>query len=160
MSRPIPSLLLGLLLSGIVPLAFGAETAPKPEAPKPNATTPDAAPKEQRLVYIAVVGAPGDGEKALSEALANRLAAIGVASGSAQATNVYLVEGTVKIVEAKSGRQGVRIDWTVFAPDGRTLGGVSQMKLVRRGTLDKKWGAAADAAARDAASEIVKLLPQ
>ena len=38
-------------------------------------------------------------------------------------------------------------------------GGVSQTKLVRKGSLDKKWGAAADAAARAAANAIVKLLP-
>ena len=44
--------------------------------------------------------------------------------------------------------------------DGSTVGGVSQTKLVRKGSLDKKWGAAADAAARAAASEIVKLLPR
>ena len=107
-----------------------------------------------------MVGAPGDGEKALTDALASRLSAAGIAAGSAQATNAYLVEGTVKVAAAKGGRQSVHIDWTVFAPDGRTLGGVSQVKLVHKGSLDKTWGPAADAAARAAASEIAKLLPQ
>ena len=45
----------------------------------------------------------------------------------------------------------MRVGWSVFEPDGTTLGGVSQTKLVRKGSLDRKWGAAADAAARAAA---------
>ena len=45
----------------------------------------------------------------------------------------------------------MRIDWTVFGPDGTTLGGVSQTRIVRKGSLDRKWGPAADAAARAAA---------
>ena len=143
--------MVALLLVATAPAALGAET----DAAKPAAT-----PQAKRLVYIAVVGAPGDGEKALTDALASRLSAAGIAAGSSQATNAYLVEGTVKVAAAKGGRQSVRIDWTVFAPDGRTLGGVSQVKLVRKGSLDKTWGPAADAAARAAASEIAKLLPQ
>lgn len=139
--------------------AFGAETdAAKPamaDATKPDAVKPDTAP----LAYVAVAGASGDGEQALTAALTKRLAAIGVKPGSAQATDVYSVEGTVRVTAAKGGRESVRIDWTVFAPDGSTLGGVSQTKLVRKGSLDKKWGAAADAAARAAASEIGKLIP-
>jgi hypothetical protein len=62
------------------------------------------------------------------------------------------------LAAANGGRQSVRIDWTIFEPDGNTLGGVSQTKLVRKGSLDKKWGAAADAAANAAANAIVKLL--
>jgi hypothetical protein len=52
----------------------------------------------------------------------------------------------------------VRIDWTIFGPDGNTLGGVSQTRIVRKGSLDRKWGPAADAAARAAAWEISKLI--
>src|SRR5262249_35611622 len=124
------------------------------EPPKPVAM------KEAALAYISVTGASGDGEQALSSALAKRLTVAGVKQATALADNVYSVEGIVKLATAKGGRQAVRIDWTVFAPDGMTLGGVSQTKLVRKGSLDKKWGAAADAAARAAANAIVKLLPR
>jgi hypothetical protein len=137
----------GLLLSGFAAQASGAD--------KDATAKPDEAP----LAFIAVAGAPGDGEQALTAALTKRLSAVGVTPASAQATNVYSVEGTVRVTATKGGRQSVRIDWTVFAPDGSTLGGVSQTKLVRNGSLDKKWGAAADAAARAAANEIVKLIP-
>jgi hypothetical protein len=135
---------LGLL--GPASVAFGVDK---------DATKPDEAP----LAFIAVVGAPGDGEQALTAALTKRLSAIGVKPGSAQAIDVYSVEGTVRVTAAKGARESVRIDWTVFAPDGSTLGGVSQTRVVRKGSLDRKWGAAADAAARAAAGEIVKLIP-
>jgi hypothetical protein len=124
---------------------------------EPDSINPEAKP-EAPLAYITVAGAPGDGEQALAAALGKRLAAAGVKTASALDTNVYSVEGIVKATAVKGGRQAVRIDWTIFGPDGTTLGGVSQTKLVRKGSLDRKWGAAADAAARAAATAIVKLI--
>jgi len=143
------ALFCALIFVSLPPPALAADKEPQ----KP------AAVKEAALAYISVTGASGDGEQALSSALAKRLTVAGVKQATALADNVYSVEGIVKLVTAKGGRQAVRIDWTVFAPDGMTLGGVSQTKLVRKGSLDKKWGAAADAAARAAANAIVKLLP-
>ena len=144
--------LCSVLLAGWLALpTFGAENeTPKPVAP--------AVAKAGPLAYIAVAGAPGDGEQALSAALANRLSAVGIKPVAALAANVYSVEGIVKVTAAKGSRQAVRIDWSIFGPDGATLGGVSQTKFVRKGSLDKRWGAAADAAARAAANEIAKLL--
>jgi hypothetical protein len=136
-----------------MPAVMGAE----PDAAEPEAAKPEA--KQQApLAYISVAGAPGDGEQALAAALGKRLSVSGVKTASALAGNVYSVEGIVKMTPAKGGRQSVRVDWTVFGPDGTTLGGVSQTKLVRKGSLDRKWGAAADAAARSAATPIVKLI--
>ena len=84
--------------------------------------------------------------------------AAGVKTATSFAANVYSVEGIVKVAAVKGGRQSVRIDWTIFGPDGKTLGGVSQTRIVRKGSLDRKWGAAADAAARAAATPIAKLI--
>src|SRR6476646_7706526 len=144
--------LCSVLLAGwLAPPTFGAENeTPKPAAP--------AVAKAGPLAYIVVAGAPGDGEQALSAALTNRLSTVGIKPVAALTANVYSVEGIVKVTAAKGSRQVVRIDWTIFGPDGATLGGVSQTKLVRKGSLDKRWGAAADAAARAAANEIAKLL--
>jgi hypothetical protein len=69
-------------------------------------------------------------------------------------------EGIIRVTAAKGGKQSVRIDWTIFDPDGNTLGGVSQTKIIRKGSLDRKWGPAADAAAGAAVDDIVKLLPR
>ena len=100
----------------------------------------------------------GDGEQALAAALGKRLSAAGVKTATSFAANVYSVEGIVKVTAVKGGRQSVRIDWTIFGPDGNTLGGVSQTRIVRKGSLDRKWGPTADAAARAAAWEISKLI--
>lgn len=141
------------MAAGLGPVAMGAET----DAAKPNAAKPEAKP-EAPLAYIAVAGAPGDGEQALAAALGKWLSAAGVKTATSLAANVYSVEGIVKVTAVKAGRQSVRIDWTIFGPDGNTLGGVSQTRIVRKGSLDKKWGPTADAAARAAASEIAKLI--
>jgi len=141
------------MAAGLGPVAMGAET----DAAKPNAAKPEAKP-EAPLAYIAVAGAPGDGEQALAAALGKRLSAAGVKTATSLAANVYSVEGIVKVTAVKAGRQSVRIDWTIFGPDGNTLGGVSQTRIVRQGSLDRKWGPTADAAARAAASEIAKLI--
>ena len=133
---------------GVGPVAMSAET---------DAAKPDAKP-EAPLAYISVAGAPGDGEQALTAALGKRLSAAGVKTATSLSANVYSVEGIVKLTAAKGGRQSVRIDWTIFGPDGNTLGGVSQTRIVRTGSLDRKWGSAADAAARAAAREIAKLI--
>jgi hypothetical protein len=122
-----------------------------------DAATPQAKPAAP-LAYITVAGAPGDGEKALAAALGKRLSVAGVKIATALDTEVYSVEGIVKMSAVKGGRQAVRIDWTVFGPGGDTLGGVSQTRVVRKGALDRKWGAAADAAARAAALSIAKLI--
>jgi hypothetical protein len=144
------------LLFALAP-AHGAER----ETPKPAAATDAAMPEAKPappLAYITVAGAPGDGEQALTAALGKRLSVSGVKTASALDTTVYSVEGIVKMTAAKGGKQAVRVDWTVFGPDGTTLGGVSQTKLVRKGSLDRKWGVAADAAARAAATPIAKLI--
>ena len=143
---------------GLGPVAMGAETdAAKPDAAKVDSAKPEAKP-EAPLAYISVAGAPGDGEQALAAALGKRLSAAGVKTATSLAANVYSVEGIVKVTAVKGGRQSVRIDWTIFGPDGNTLGGVSQTRIVRKGSLDRKWGPAADAAARAAAWEISKLI--
>jgi hypothetical protein len=109
--------------------------------------------------YVSVAGAPGDGEQALAAALTRRLSAIGVKQATAFEANIYDVQGTVRVTSAPGGKQTVTIVWVVFGPDGTQLGVTRQTKDVRKGSLDKRWGGAADAAAEAAAAAIVKLLP-
>ncbi|MBK5199515.1 MAG: hypothetical protein JJE37_14750 [Methyloceanibacter sp.] len=109
--------------------------------------------------YVSVAGAPGDGEQALAAALTRRLSAIGVKQATAFEANIYDVQGTVRVTSAPGGKQTVTIVWVVFGPDGTQLGVTRQTKDVRKGSLDKRWGGAADAAAEAAAADIVKLLP-
>jgi hypothetical protein len=112
------------------------------------------------LAYVTVAGAPGDGEQALTAALSRQLAARGLKPADAFQANVYEVQGTVRIGPATKGKQSVTIIWVVLAPDGTQLGITRQSKNVRQGSLDKTWGAAAQAAAGAAAADIVKLIPR
>ena len=66
----------------------------------------------------------------------------------------------MKVAPAGKGRQSVTIIWVVLGPDGTQLGVTRQTKDVRKGSLDKKWGAAANAAAGAAAEDIAKLIPR
>ena len=86
---------------------------------------------------------------------------IGLAPATAfQASNVYEVQGTVKVVPAGKGKEHVAIVWVVLGPDGEQLGVVRQERDVRKGSLDKRWGPAADAAAAAAAPDIAALFPR
>jgi hypothetical protein len=111
------------------------------------------------LAYVSVAGAPGDGEQALAAALSRQLAARGVKPATAFQANVYEVQGTVRLAPAAKGKQSVTIVWVVLGPDGTQLGITRQSKDVRKGSLDKTWGVAAEAAAAAAAADIVKLIP-
>ena len=125
-------------------------------AAEPNA----AAETEGPLAYVSVVGAPGDGEQALAGALSRQLAARGIKQATAFQANVYEVQGTVRVAPAGKGKESVTIVWVVLGPDGDQLGITRQKKDVRNGSLDRKWGAAANAAAAPAAADIARLLPR
>jgi CHASE2 domain-containing sensor protein len=123
----------------------------------------EAGAKAQGVVpsaYVSVAGAPGDGEQALAAALAKRLSAMGVKQATAFEANIYDIQGTVRVSPAQGGKETVTIIWVVLDPDGNQLGVTRQTKDVKKGSLDKKWGRAADAAAAAAAADIVKLLPE
>ena len=115
---------------------------------------------DELVAYIDVAGAPGDGEKALASALKRRLAAKGVKAVSRPAVDIYEVQGLVRMSPAARGKETIRIDWTVFGPEGTRLGNITQTRIIRKGSLDRKWGAAADAAAGAAVRDILKLMPQ
>jgi hypothetical protein len=132
-----------VLLAGVP--AFAAEAEQKAHAPS---------------TYVSVAGAPGDGEQALAAALGRRLEALGVKQATAFESGVYDVQGTVRVSPAPGGKETITIIWVVLAPDGNQLGITRQTKEVKKGSLNKKWGAAADAAASAAASDIVQLLPR
>ena len=131
--------------------------APVMVAAEPSGTADSAPPM---LAYVTVAGAPGDGEQALTAALSRQLAVRGLKPADAFQANVYEVQGTVRVAPATKGKQSVTIIWVVLAPDGTQLGITRQSKNVRKGSLDKTWGAAAQAAAGAAAADIIKLIPR
>ncbi len=138
-----------MTLSLVVAVLAGAPAA---ESADPQVAAP--------LAYVSVAGAPGDGEEALAAALSRQLAAHGLTPATAFQANVYEVQGTVRLAPGAKGKQNVTIIWVVLGPDGTQLGITRQTKDVRKGSLDKKWGPAANAAAAAAAVDIAKLIPK
>lgn len=143
--------------SAVAAASDAAPAATASAAPPPRAAP---APKANGVVVTPVSGAPGDGQRSLTTALKKRLYAGGVKLANGAAVNVYMVKGTVSLVDASSGKQSVRIDWQVLDPNGKKLGTVSQQNTIPRGSLNGPWGAIADAAAGAAAAGIIKLLPK
>jgi hypothetical protein len=140
--------------SDVTPVANAAPTTAT------STTASVASPKAAGVLVQPVAGAPGDGQRSLTVALKKRLYAGGVKLANGTAVNVYMVKGTVKLVDASGGKQSIRIDWQVLDPSGRKLGTVSQQNTIPKGSLNGPWGAIADAAAGAAADGIVKLLPR
>ena len=139
--------MLGLVLGLLAAAPAGAETSVPAETEGPFA-------------YVTVAGAPGDGEEALAAALSKQLAARGLKQATAFQANVYEVQGTVKVAPGGKGNESVTIIWVVLAPDGTQLGITRQSKDVRKGSLAKTWGPAANAAAAAAANDIARLIPR
>ena len=113
-----------------------------------------------KRTFVTVVGAPGDGETVLAAAVSRRLAKAGFKPATAFEASIYEVQGSVRLNPGPGSKQTVKIVWVVFDPNGTQLGVVSQEKIIRNGSLDKRWGKAADAAAQAAAADILALLPR
>ena len=150
--------------AGRTAAATSAATA-TPAARATTAATPPAAqakpaPKPSGVVVATVTGAPGDGSRSLPAALKKRLYKDGVKIANGGSRNVYTVKGTVKLTNAGSGKEKIRIDWRVLDPSGKSLGTVSQQNTIPKGSLNGPWGAIADVAAGAAADGIKKLLPK
>ena len=139
--------MLGLLVGLIAASPVAAETGSATEA-------------AGSFVYVTVAGAPGDGEQALTAALSRQLVARGLKQATAFQANVYEVQGTVRIAPVGKGKESVTIIWVVLGPDGTQLGVTKQTRDVCKGSLDKTWGPAANAAASAAAADIAKLIPR
>lgn len=128
--------------------------------PPPRAAISPRAAAAAGVVVAPVSGAPGDGQRSLATALKKRLYAGGVKLANGTTAGVYMVKGSVSLVDASGGKQNIRIEWLVLDPSGRKLGTVSQQNTIPKGSLNGPWGAIADAAAGAAASGIIKLLPK
>ena len=138
---------LGLLLA-----VFAANTV--------RAETDNSTGGQGPFAYVTVAGAPGDGDQALAAALSRQLEARGLKPATAFQANIYEVQGTVRVTQAAKGKETIVIVWVLLGPDGNQIGVTRQTKDIRKGSLDKAWGKAAEAAAGAAAQDIVKLIPR
>jgi hypothetical protein len=115
---------------------------------------------DESTAYVDVAWAPGDGKEALERAMTNRLLDMGFAVTGTPQVDAYEIQGVARVLPAERGKETIRIDWTIFGPEGTRLGNVTQTKVIRKGSLDRHWGAAAEAAASAAVQDMMQYLPK
>ena len=111
-----------------------------------------------RIALTGVTGAPGDGNKALTNAFKASLKARGLQNAT-RAGATYLVAGKVKVSKDGLDQQNVVIDWTVRDRAGVALGSINQRNKIALGALDGAWGTVAQGAANAAVAGVIRLLP-
>ena len=107
-----------------------------------------------------IEGAPGDGDESLRKAMQYFLGRNSITVVSEYDAPAAIVAGEVFVRPIGSKQQDVRVDWTVYAPDGRRLGTVGQSNRIPAGQLDGKWGDIAFAVAEGAVQGLSELFEQ
>ena len=146
------------------PVGVGAPpSTPMQTASLPAATAATAPAGSTRAtagtVVSTVVGAPGDGNAALTASMRQELTQSGLSAAQPGQAG-YTVAGKVTVGAVKDGKQPVRIDWKVTDPAGATLATVTQNNDIVAGALDSQWGAIANDAAQGAAVKIKTLIEE
>ena len=92
-----------------------------------------------------VVGAPGNGNEALTAGLKSALRARDVTISEDPRQAGFVIQGTVDMGEPVNGRQYVRISWNVGTVTGDEVGNAVQENTIVAGSLDGEWGRVAEA---------------
>lgn len=127
-------------------------------APKTVEQKPKRRPGPRPLVLKSVVGAPGDGNKALRIAMRAHLQSIGAPLAPQPTGDDYLLDALVVSVRRETHDE-LTIIWRVWS--NRTyLGEIIQRNAVPKGALDGEWGDQAVAAAGAARNGVLRLIAE
>jgi len=110
------------------------------------------------IAIASVLGAPGDGNRALAAAMRRALRAQGARISDTQGDAAFALRGIVKISDAGRDRQRVEIEWIVSNAVGEDIGTSSQANFVPLGAVDARWGPIAEAAAEAGAEGILHIV--
>jgi hypothetical protein len=121
---------------------------------------PASAPKPRRLTVWPVVGAPGDGDPALSRAMHDALVAAELPVADELTDRGLVIAGSVHVGPPSEGRQPVEILWSVLDPTGAEIAKLAQNNSVPQGSLDGKWGPIARMIADAAVPGVIDMLRQ
>lgn len=123
------------------------------------ATSPEAiAGGPQRIRFLPVTGATGDGAAALAGRMREFMANLGfVVQDGAQGAQFGLT-AEVRLSRPANGKQVVDLQWIVTRLDGQELGRVVQVEEVDAGRLDRFWGDMAYVAAEQAAGGVLTII--
>lgn len=112
-----------------------------------------------KLYVPEVMGAPGDGNSALTRALRAELPQFGPLVQVTPEGADFTVSGTVKVTPGAPGLEAFDISWTVTRPSGVFVGKVSvQKSQVLAGSLNQYWGEVAIVVAQTAASGLFRVV--
>jgi hypothetical protein len=124
-----------------------------------NAPAEAAVGARTRLLFGGVAGAPGDGAKALEQAIALLLKRRDIAIVTdPQAGADLVLAADVALDRPKAGQQHVRIVWHVRRKNGGEIGTVAQENDVPTGLLNGAWGDVAYSVAVAAQDGIMALV--
>lgn len=91
-----------------------------------------------------VVGAPGNGNEALTAALKSALRNRDLTISEDPRQAGFIIDGQVNLGEPVNGRQYVKISWAVNTVTGEEVGKAVQENTVVAGSLDGEWGQVAE----------------
>jgi hypothetical protein len=134
---------------------LAAKLADPDAQPRRDAPTAELARPKIRIDPMA--GLPGDGDKALTGALARALEAAGMEVVSKGAA--YVLRGVVTVGKAKSGDDLLAVSWQLRRAVGGTLmASIDQEGEVPKGRLSQPWGGLARDVAEGGAAGIIQII--
>lgn len=120
---------------------------------------PGAIRTAERPVSIGTVtGVDDAANQVLIRAISRALADAGVATSEGTGGKGYVLSAAVRLGALSHGRREIAIDWRLNAPDGRTIGSVSQNNAVPQSALEDGWTDTATRAADAAAPGLIEIL--
>lgn len=113
----------------------------------------------QRIRFLPVTGAPGDGAQVLLARMREFMSNLGFVVQEAAEGAEYGLTAVVRVEASPSpGQQLVDLQWVVTRRDGMELGRVVQVEEVGRGRLDRFWGDVAYVAAEQASGGVQTII--
>ncbi|WP_370151989.1 hypothetical protein [Ferrovibrio sp.] len=97
-------------------------------------------PASQRLGVLDCDGAPGDGNRALRQAMRELLILSNRPPVADPASADYLVSCNIRVWADGPDSERVTIEWALLAADGTRLGEVKQANRIPKGQLAGAWG--------------------
>ncbi|MCH7936687.1 MAG: hypothetical protein IH994_06305 [Proteobacteria bacterium] len=113
--------------------------------------------KRPAFLIRQVQGAPGDGNKALTEAMKKALRDRDMTVTEDPRQAGFVIEGRVEISAPVGGRQQAKIVWSVNTMTGEEVGKAVQENQVKAGSLNGSWGRIAEIVSNAAVAGIQEL---
>ncbi|TNE57989.1 MAG: hypothetical protein EP340_06925 [Alphaproteobacteria bacterium] len=137
-------------LTATLPLASNAPASPNPTLygdPPP-------------LYFLPILGAPGDGNRALDRAMRAALQKRGIKVLNAPDPEDLQLQCFVSLRPAEDDQSTIQIFWEIKSPEGKSVASIDQANRILAGALDGAWGPLATDIAEAAADGIAQFLGQ